>query len=241
MRRMGACCAAVAAALIAHVNPAHAAFGDRTLHMGQRGADVRVLQSLLGRLGRPTTVDGVFGRGTRRSVRGYERAEDLRVDGRVSPIQARGMRRRAQAAAPAARETARATLAADGRTAVAPPGAPPEVVDAIAAANRITRKPYRYGGGHGRFRDSGYDCSGSVSFLLHGGGLLPRPLDSTSFMSWGRRGRGQWISVYANHGHAFAIVAGLRFDTSGRGERGPRWRREHRSARGYVVRHPAGL
>jgi cell wall-associated NlpC family hydrolase len=239
MRRSCAGCAVALAALTAHVNPAHAAFGDRTLRVGMRGGDVRMLQSLLGRLGHPTAVDGVFGRGTRRSVRGYERAEQLRVDGRVSRVEGRGMRRRA--AAPAYDQVGQATLASDGRTAVAPPGAPAQVVDAIAAANRITRKPYRYGGGHARFRDSGYDCSGSVSFLLHGGGLLRRPLDSTSFMSWGRRGRGRWISVYANRGHAYAIVAGLRFDTSGRGGRGPRWRPEHRSARGYVVRHPAGL
>jgi len=242
MRRWGAGCAVALAVLTAHVNPAHAAFGDRTLRLGSSGRDVRVLQSLLGRLGHPTAVDGIFGRGTRRSVRRYERAEQLRVDGRVSRVEARGMRRRARAAAPRAPSTtARATLASDGRTAVAPSGAPQQVVDAIAAANRITRKPYRYGGGHARFRDSGYDCSGSVSFLLHGGGLLRRPLDSTGFMSWGRRGRGHWISVYANSGHAYAIVAGLRFDTSGPGERGPRWRRAHRSSSGYVVRHPPGL
>jgi hypothetical protein len=240
MRRWGAC-AVVALAALTYVNDARAAFGDRTLRLGSRGGDVRVLQSLLGRLGHPTGVDGVFGRGTRRSVRGYERSEHLRVDGRVSRMQARGMRRRAAAAEAPAQTGPRATLAADGRTAIAPAGAPPEVVSAIAAANKITRKPYRYGGGHARFRDSGYDCSGSVSFLLHGGGLLRHPRDSTGFMSWGRRGRGAWISVYANHGHAYAIVAGLRFDTSGRGASGPRWRPEHRSARRYVVRHPAGL
>jgi hypothetical protein len=241
MCRWSGVCAIALTALTAPVTAAHAAFGDRTLRLGSRGGDVRVLQSLLGRLGHPTGVDGVFGRGTRRSVRGYERAKRLRVDGRVSRVEARGMRRRAATVAPAAQDVPQATLAPDHRTAIAPQGAPQQVVDAIAAANTITRKPYRYGGGHARFRDSGYDCSGSVSFLLHGGGLLRRPLDSTSFMSWGRRGRGQWISVYANHGHAYAIVAGLRFDTSGRGASGPRWRPEHRSSRGYVVRHPAGL
>jgi hypothetical protein len=208
--------------------------------MGQRGGDVRVLQSLLTRLGQPTGVDGLFGRGTRRSVRRYERTEELRVDGRVSRVQARGMKRRAQPVAPA-QELPRATLSADGRTAVAPAGAPPQVVGAIAAANRITRKPYRYGGGHGRFRDSGYDCSGAVSFAMHGAGLLASPLDSTGFMSWGRRGRGDWITVYANGGHAYTVIAGLRFDTSGRGERGPRWRPESRSPRRFVARHPGGL
>jgi cell wall-associated NlpC family hydrolase len=241
MRPTGAACVlALAAVLTTNASAAQAAFGDRTLHLGQRGGDVRVLQSLLTRLGQPTSVDGVFGRGTRRSVRGYERAEELRVDGRVSPVQARGMKRRARPVAPA-QELPRATLAADGRTAIAPPGAPAQVADAIAAANRITRKPYRYGGGHGRFRDSGYDCSGAISFAMHGAGLLASPLDSTGFMSWGRRGRGDWITVYANGGHAYAIIAGLRFDTSGRGERGPRWRPEPRAPRRFVARHPAGL
>jgi hypothetical protein len=241
MRRRGACCAAVVAALVGYAAPAHAAFGDRTLRIGSRGGDVRTLQSLLGRVGHPTAVDGVFGRGTQRSVRAYERAEDLRVDGRVSPMEARGIRRRAASAAPAAQDRARATLAADRRTAIAPPGAPPQVVDAIAAANKITRKPYRYGGGHARFRDSGYDCSGSVSFLLHGGGLLRRPLDSTGFMSWGERGRGEWVTIRTNPSHAYLIVAGLRFDTSARSRTGNRWSEQMRSASGYVARHPEGL
>jgi hypothetical protein len=149
------------------------------------------------------------------------------------------MRARAEAAAPAPTGTAR--LSADGRTAVAPEGAPSQVQAAVAAANRITRKPYRYGGGHQRFRDSGYDCSGAVSYVLHGAGLLDRPLDSSGLARWGSRGRGQWITVYANAGHAYVIVAGLRFDTSGRGEEGPRWRPERRSPRGYAVRHVEGL
>ena len=224
-------------ALAAFPAPALADFGDRPLRIGHRGHDVRVLQSWLTRLGQPTTVDGAFGRATRRSVRRYERAEALRVDGRVSRPQARGMRSRIEAA-PVATPGA-ATL--DGRTAVAPEGAPPQVVAAIAAANRITRKPYRYGGGHRRFRDSGYDCSGAVSYVLHGAGLLDSPLDSSGLARWGSRGRGGWITVYANRGHAYMVVAGPRFDTSGRGERGPRWRPERRSARHYVARHMEGL
>jgi len=241
-RRLPACAVALATAFAVHAAPAAAAFGDRPLHAGHRGHDVRVLQSWLTRLGHPTGVDGVFGRETRRSVRRYERAETLRVDGVVSRPQARGMRARLESAAPtAAAPTGKATLSADGRTAVAPAGAPPQVQAAIAAANRITRKPYRYGGGHGRFRDTGYDCSGAVSYVLHGAGLLDRPLDSSGLSAWGRRGRGSWITVYANPGHAYMIVAGLRFDTSGRGEDGPRWRREPRSGSGYVIRHAGGL
>ena len=236
-----ACALALAAAFAAHDTSADAAFGDRTLHVGHRGADVRELQSTLTRLGHATVADGAFGPATRRSVVRYERAEDHRVNGRVSRGQARGMVRRLPHTAAVAPASGRATLAADGRTAVAPAGAPPQVVEAIAAANRITRKPYRYGGGHGRFRDSGYDCSGAVSYALHGAGLLARPLDSSGLMSWGRAGRGSWITVYAHGGHAYAVIAGLRFDTSGAGEEGPRWRPERRSPSGYVARHPAGL
>jgi hypothetical protein len=135
----------------------------------------------------------------------------------------------------------KAVLARDGRTAIAPAGAPQQVIDAIAWANRITTKPYRYGGGHRRFNDTAYDCSGSVSFALRGAGLLARPFDSSDFMHWGTAGPGQWITVYTNPGHAFVIIAGLRFDTSGRGESGPRWRREARSSRGYRARHIDGL
>jgi cell wall-associated NlpC family hydrolase len=238
-RRHAPALALVALALLP--TSAEAAFGDRLLRIGHRGHDVRVLQSWLTHLGHPTGVDGVFGRGTRRSVRRYERAEELRVDGRVSRAQARGMRARLETASPEPTAAATATLSADGRTAVAPEGAPAQVVAAIAAANRITRKPYRYGGGHRRFRDSGYDCSGAVSYVLRGAGVLDRPLDSSGLARWGARGRGSWITVYANRGHAFVVVAGLRFDTSGRGERGPRWRAERRSGRGYRARHVEGL
>jgi cell wall-associated NlpC family hydrolase len=237
-RRIPACALALAA-FAAQVTPASAAFGDRPLRKGSRGHDVRVLQSWLTHLGQPTTVDGVFGHGTRRSMRRYERGEGLRVNGRVSRREARRMRERVEA--PAAAPAGQAALASDGRTAVAPPDAPEQVQAAIEAANRITRKPYRYGGGHGRFRDSGYDCSGAVSYVLHGAGLLRRARDSSGLMSWRRRGPGRWITVYAHGGHAYLVIAGLRFDTSGRGESGPRWRPEPRTARGYVARHAWGL
>ena len=241
-RQVTVCALALTAAFAALPTSAVAAFGDRPLRIGHRGHDVRVLQSWLGRLGQPTAVDGVFGRGTRRSVRRYERAEELKVDGRVSRPQARGMRTRLERSTTTAPAPAgKATLSADGRTAVAPAGAPEQVKAAIAAANRITRKPYRYGGGHRRFRDSGYDCSGAVSYVLHGAGLLDAPLASSGLARWGRRGRGDWITVYAHAGHAYMIVAGLRFDTSGRGERGPRWRPERRSPRRYAARHADGL
>jgi cell wall-associated NlpC family hydrolase len=137
--------------------------------------------------------------------------------------------------------TATASMNADRRTAVAPAGAPEEVVAAVAAANRITLKPYKWGGGHSRWRDGGYDCSGTVSYVLHAAGLLKQARDSGELMSYGERGRGAWITVYAHGAHAYMTIAGLRFDTSGRGEEGPRWRLERRSGSGYVKRHPVGL
>jgi hypothetical protein len=133
-----------------------------------------------------------------------------------------------------------AQLAPDGR-AIPPATAPEPVKAAIYAANKITRKPYRYGGGHRAFEDSGYDCSGSVSYALHGGGLLASPLPSSSFMRWGAAGRGAWITVYTNPGHAYLVIAGLRFDTSGPGPRGPRWRKTARFSRLFTARHPVGL
>jgi cell wall-associated NlpC family hydrolase len=135
----------------------------------------------------------------------------------------------------------KAQLSPDGRIAIPPATAPVQVRNAIYAANKITNKPYRYGGGHRRFRDSGYDCSGSVSYALRGGKFISQPLHSTAFMRWGEAGPGQWITVYTNPGHAFAILAGLRFDTSGPGESGPRWRRSARSSSAYSARHPDGF
>jgi cell wall-associated NlpC family hydrolase len=145
-------------------------------------------------------------------------------------------------APPPARPVVAGTVAVvkDG-IAYAPAAAPIEVRRAIWAANRLQRKPYIYGGGHKSFRSRGYDCSGTVSYALHAAGLLDSPLDSSSFMRWGERGRGAWITVYTNPGHAFVVIAGLRLDTSGPGEHGPRWRAALRSARGFKARHPASF
>ncbi len=146
-----------------------------------------------------------------------------------------------------------AQLLPDG-TAAAPADAPPQVQQAIWSANLIQDMPYVYGGGHGDFDDDGYDCSGTVSYALHGAGLLDQALDSGSFMKWGEKGPGTWITVYTNPGHAYAVIAGLRLDTSAASvtrsntrkfkkalERGPRWRPTMRSARGFKARHPLGF
>jgi cell wall-associated NlpC family hydrolase len=130
--------------------------------------------------------------------------------------------------------------------AAAPSMAPPEVQQAIWAANRIVGRPYVYGGGHNRtFRSRGYDCSGTVSYALHGGGLLAQPLDSSSFMRWGEAGQGAWMTIWTNPGHAFLIIAGVRLDTSAAGDphggNGPRWRPVARTTQGFHARHPQGL
>jgi hypothetical protein len=138
---------------------------------------------------------------------------------------------------------AKAKLLASGEL-IPPATAPARVKAVIAAANRIRLKPYIYGGGHASFISKGYDCSGSVSFALHGGKFLTSPLPSGPLESWGEEGEGHWITVYANAGHAYMVVAGVRFDTAGDegiDETGPRWHSELLSNEGYVVRHPAGF
>ena len=125
--------------------------------------------------------------------------------------------------------------------AVAPPGAPAVVQQIIAAGNRIARTPYIWGGGHRRWEDRGYDCSGSVSYALHGAGLLDAPRVSGDLGRWGAAGPGAWVTIYGNAGHVYMIVAGLRFDTSGQRLAGTRWQAARRSSRGFRVRHPIGL
>lgn len=243
------------------------AYGHRTLRLGSRGSDVQQLQTYLTDLGIATTADGFYGQVTASHVKLFERRQHQRADGIVTPAEARLIKRRVAQAAhartsggasgptgtepasasdpppPAAAEAA--YISSDGRTAVAPADAPPEVKRVIAAANRIVTKPYRYGGGHASFDDSAYDCSGSVSYALHGGGFVDQPMDSGELESWGVGGTGAWITVYADSTHAYAVIAGLRFDTSSAGDRnrdsGPRWRSRPRSSQGFVARHPAGF
>jgi len=237
--------AVAALALIPAADAAAASYGSRTLREGSNGSDVKRLQRYLDRVGYDTSADGIFGPATARSVRSFETDEDRRANGAATRFEQRLVRARA-ATAPVDEEavetpaTEEAYIDESG-LAVAPASAPPEVHAIIAAGNEIATKPYKYGGGHGKWNDTGYDCSGSMSYALHGAGLLDTALDSTGFMSWGERGRGEWVTTYAHGGHGYMVVAGLRFDTSARKATGNRWSDQMRSPSGYTIRHPEGL
>jgi peptidoglycan hydrolase-like protein with peptidoglycan-binding domain len=223
--------------------------GDRIpLRAGMSGHDVKVLQDFLRRLGQRVSVDGEFGAGTLTAVKGFEQSSGLPVDGEVTAPDIAALRQQIE---PANAENApapptqlapgdRAQLGPDG-LAMAPANAPEPVKAMIAAGNKIATLPYKYGGGHGNWEDDGYDCSGSVSYVLHAAGLLDKPLVSGDFPSWGETGAGQWVTIYGNGGHAYAIIAGLRFDTSGQKQDGSRWHDSSRPTNGYGVSHPTGL
>jgi peptidoglycan hydrolase-like protein with peptidoglycan-binding domain len=226
--------------------------GDRIpLRKGMSGHDVKILQDFLHRDRIRTSIDGQFGSGTARAVRSWERTSSRVVDGVVDAGDIATLRQQVEGGADptvAAPPTQPAKLAPGDRAqvgsdglAIAPASAPQAIKDMIAAGNVIAHKPYRYGGGHGRWNDTGYDCSGSVSYALHGANLLNTQLTSGQFESWGDAGPGQWVTIYANGGHVYMLVAGLRFDTSGLSSDGTRWHTSSRSTSGYVVRHPVGL
>jgi hypothetical protein len=134
----------------------------------------------------------------------------------------------------------KATAMSNG-IALPPLEAPEEVKQIIEAGNIIARSPYVWGGGHGKWLDKGYDCSGSVSFALAAAGLLEGPMASGPLMSWGEPGKGKWVTIYTHSGHVFMVVAGIRFDTSGQRVTGSRWQNAMRDTSGFVARHPAGL
>jgi hypothetical protein len=222
--------------------------GERSLKMGMKGHDVRVLQGYLTVAGYPTSIDGDFGSGTKANVVKFESAEALTANGVVTYPQSRVLRE-VVAKALAGGAVTKATINSDG-TANSPTGAPAAVQKMISAANQIIDKPYIYAGGHGRWIDNGYDCSGSVSFALHGAGLLSSPEDSTQLESYGAPGPGKWVTIYADSAHTWIVIAGLAFDTAHYGPTtpggtGPRWLTNAtgnlQDGGDYVVRHPAGL
>jgi peptidoglycan hydrolase-like protein with peptidoglycan-binding domain len=218
--------------------------GDRPLWQGMSGHDVRVLQDFLTRAGYRTSVTGYFGSVTKGNVIRFERAHHMHGDGVVTWTVSQALRAAVAATERTSTSTSgpitKATIS-HGR-AIAPSNAPAAVKAVIAAGNQIAFKPYIYGGGHGSWNDSGYDCSGSVSYALHGAGLLSSPEDSTELESYGSSGGGRWISIWANSGHVYMYVAGLRFDTSAQSSTGgSRWTYSGRSNSGFVERHPRGL
>jgi peptidoglycan hydrolase-like protein with peptidoglycan-binding domain len=245
--------------------------GIRRLRVGAQGKDVRALQNALTKLGYAAVTDGQFGPATRTSVRMFERAAGLRVDGVLTQRDMRTLKRVARkggsAGAVSLRSTQTAATATTAATtaaanqptgqsappppapgqvgvnglAIAPAGVPAAVAAIIQAGNLIAHHPYRFGGGHQNWQDTGYDCSGSVSFALHGAGLLETPLASYDFYNWGESGPGQWVTIYARDDHAYMVVAGLRYDTSASKGGGSRWTTDGRVPEGYVARHPAGL
>jgi Putative peptidoglycan binding domain len=188
---------------------------------GKRSAVV-LLQRELG-----ISADGIFGPGTEAAVKSFQRGRGLTADGIVGPATWSALGHAGRSVILKRRGTS------GGGTDV--------VARVIRAANRIQSKPYKYGGGHGRWNDTGYDCSGSVSYALHGGGLLSSALTSGGFMRWGAPGKGRRITIYASPSHVYMVIDGRRFDTTGRSETGSRWQASDRSSAGYVVRHPPGL
>ena len=224
--------------------------GRRILRQGVHGQDVTILQGYLTIAGFPTSVDGNFGPQTAASVAAFKQAHSITPANGVAGRPFVRALRSAISAYTSDVPAGTGTINPDG-TATAPAGAPAAVQAMIAAANQIINTSYCTGGGHGQWQSSCYDCSGAVSYVLHGAGLLSTSEDSTGFESYGSSGPGRWVSVYGDPAHAFIVIAGIAFDTADYGGPnipagdGPRWRSNPLGnlADGghYVVRHPPGL
>jgi peptidoglycan hydrolase-like protein with peptidoglycan-binding domain len=223
--------------------------GQRTLRQGMKGHDVRVLQGYLTLVGFATTVDGAFGPATKTNVIQFQFTHGFKANGVVTYAVQLALRQ-AVAKALAGGAVGKATINSNG-TATAPSGAPAAVVTMVNAANQIISKPYIYAGGHSRWNDSGYDCSGAVSYVLHGAGMLSSSEDSTGLESYGSPGPGKWVTIYADAAHTWIVIAGRAFDTADfggpniPGGTGPRWRSNPTGnladGGNYIVRHPSNL
>jgi peptidoglycan hydrolase-like protein with peptidoglycan-binding domain len=233
--------------VVVQQNGGSAHLGNRVLRPGMHGHDVRVLQGYLTLVGYPTAVDGQYGPGTKTNVIKFQKSQNLNANAVVTYNDTLILRQQV-ALALAGGTVSKATIS-NGNANI-PSGAPAAVVKMIQAGNRIDRKPYAVGGGHGRWNDRAYDCSGSVSYVLHAAGLLSFPEDSGELESYGSPGPGKWVTIYADSGHTWIVIAGIAFDTAHYGPTtpggtGPRWLTNPTGnlADGghYVVRHPGGL
>jgi peptidoglycan hydrolase-like protein with peptidoglycan-binding domain len=239
---------------------AQAGLGDRVLKLGARGADVSALQGYLDAAGYPLEQTGRYDRRTRGRVQAFQNHFGLRATGVVTRRVARMIRVTATAppgyggtmfdpsppkpSGPVPDDLeivpgSRAKVLRDG-TAAAPANAPDEVKRIIASANEIAKLPYKWGGGHATWRDTGYDCSGSTTYALRTTFRRGR-LPTFGYSTWQLPGEGRWITVYASSWHVFMTVAGLRYDTSGLRVAGSRWTTQTRSLGGFRARHPAGF
>ncbi len=224
--------------------------GRRILRPGLRGNDVTVLQGYLTIAGYPTSVDGDFGPDTGSSVAAFKQAHQIAPANDVAGPSFDTALKAAISAQESDVPTTTTRINADG-TATAPAGAPSLVQTMVSGANSILDTSYCVGGGHGTWNSSCYDCSGSVSFVLHAAGLLSQSEDSTGFESYGLPGPGKWVTIYTDPSHAFIVIGGRAFDTADYGGpnipagTGPRWRSNPlgnlADGGDYVVRHPAGL
>lgn len=224
-------------------------WGTKTLKQGMSGSDVNLLQFYLNVAGVPTNVDGNFGSATKQSVIAFEQAHGLKANGNVNPTDGRAIGG-VVASVDSIKPSSKARINSNG-TATAASNAPPVVNALVAAANKIINTSYCYAGGHGSWKSSCYDCSGSVSYALHGAHLLSVSEDSTQLEHYGAPGKGRWVTIYADSSHTFIVVNGRAFDTANFGGpnrpsgSGPRWRSNPTGnlADGghYIVRHPPGL
>jgi len=223
---------------------------------GMSGRDVRELQTFMRRAGdkRAPVPSGEFGPMTVSAVKRFEAKQKRPVDGVADAGDVYELRIEVGEDAspggsgdPAAGDIPtslvpgnKARVSKSG-LAIAPDNAPIAVQKIIAAGNKIAFKPYLWGGGHGKWEDSGYDCSGLASYALRGAGLMKSPEASYGFFDFGKAGKGKWVTIYTNAGHMYMTVAGIRLDSSGRGNKGSRWQSDMRSSNGFKIRHPSGL